>query len=565
MLESSPQSSRETISAGAIFVGRQQELAELRAALEESLAGQRRLAMLVGEPGIGKTRTAQELAAHAESRGVQVLWGRCYEEEGAPPYWPWVQPIRSYVQQRDAEQLQSEMGPGAADIAEIVPEIRRKLTDLELSPSLQPEQARFRLFDSITFFLKSAARSQPLMLILDDLHWADEPSLLLLSFLAQQLADSCIFVLGCYRDVELSRQHPLSATLAQLSREQVFQRHLLRGLSRDETGRLVEVTAGIRPNQPLVENVFAHTEGNPYFLTEVVRLLSQQGELGGTERGAPQPLRIPEGVREVIGQRLNRLSPECNRVLATASIIGREFNLDQLSRLFDDSSTGAGPRLSEEQLLEALGEALEVRLIEELPQAVGRYQFAHRLAQETLIQELSLTQRVRLHARIALALEELYGARVEEHAAELAYHFAQAETVTGIEKLVRYCLLAGEQALAAYAFEEALPQFERALAAKEDQPVDADTAALLFGLGRAQAATGGQVRAHEALGSLERAFEYYIDAGDVDRAVAAAEYPVRRPPGTTTGTMDLVSRVLALVPPDSHQAGRLLSTHGLTL
>ena len=323
------------------------------------------------------------------------------------------------------------------------PEIRRKLTDLEPPPPLQPEQARFRLFDSIVSFWKSAARSQPLMLVLDDLHWADEPSLLLLSFLAQQLADSCIFVVGCYRDVELSRQHPLSDTLAQLSREQAFQRHLLRGLSQDETGRLVEETAGIRPNQPLVENVFAHTEGNPYFLTEVVRLLAQQGELGEAEAGGPQPLRIPERVREVIGRRLNRLSQQCNRVLATASIIGREFGLDQLARPFDNYSTGVGQLISEDQVLEALEEALEARLIEELPQAVGRYQFAHRLAQETLIQELSLTQRVRLHARIALALEELYGARVNEHAAELAYHFAQAETVTGTEKLVRYCLLAG--------------------------------------------------------------------------------------------------------------------------
>ena len=191
-------------------------------------------------------------------------------------------------------------------------------------------------------------------------------------------------------------------------------------MSRDETGRLVEETAGIRPSQPLVENVFAHTEGNPYFLTEVVCLLSQQGGLDGAETGGTPKFRIPEGVREVIGQRLNRLSQECNRVLATASIIGREFSLGQLTRLFDDPSTGARQHLSEDQLLEAL----EMRLIEELPQPVGRYQFAHRLAQETLIQELSLTQRVRLHARIAVALEELYGARVEEHAAELAYHFA---------------------------------------------------------------------------------------------------------------------------------------------
>ena len=148
------------------FVGRQQELAGLKAALEESLAGRGRLVMLVGEPGIGKARLAQELASLAEQRGAQVLWGRSYEEEGAPPYWPWVQPIRSYVQQADPQQLASEMGPGATDIADLVPEIRGKLPDLELSPSLEPEQARFRLFDSIASFLKNAAQSRPTMVVL---------------------------------------------------------------------------------------------------------------------------------------------------------------------------------------------------------------------------------------------------------------------------------------------------------------------------------------------------------------------------------------------------------------
>ena len=223
------------------------------------------------------------------------------------------------------------MGPGAADIAEIVPEVREKLPGLDPPPYLEPQQARFRLFDSITGFLRNAARYQPLVLVLDDLHWADEPSLLLLRFLAQQLAGSSILVLGCYRDVELSRQHPLSETLAWLSREQAFQRHLLRGLSREETGRLIEEICAVRPSQPLVENVFVHTEGNPYFMTEVVRLLSLQGELEGAETGGPRHLRIPEGVREVIGQRLNQLSKRCNLALTTASVIGREFSLELLN------------------------------------------------------------------------------------------------------------------------------------------------------------------------------------------------------------------------------------------
>jgi predicted ATPase len=214
-----------SLAQGA-FVGRQREMGELKGALEQALSGQGRLVMLAGEPGIGKTRTVQELASYAASRGTRVLWGWCYEEASAPPYWPWVQPIHAYVQQRDSEQLRSEMGPGAADIAEVVSEVQGKLPSLEPPPALPPEQARFRLFDSIATFLKSAAQSQPLMLVLDDLHWADKPSLLLLQFLARQLGESHLLAVGCYRDLELSRQHPLSEALAQLSRLPVFQREL---------------------------------------------------------------------------------------------------------------------------------------------------------------------------------------------------------------------------------------------------------------------------------------------------------------------------------------------------
>ena len=205
--------SRSSRDIARVFVGRQREMAELTAALDDALSGHGRLVMLVGEPGIGKTRTAQELTSNAEALGANVLWGRCYVEGGTPPYWPWVQLIRSYVRQTNPEQLRSQMGPGAADIAEIVTEIRVRLLDLETPPALEQEEARFRLFDSITTFLKNAAQSQPLVLVLDDLHWADKPSLLLLQFLARELASTQserLLVLGSYRDVELSRQHPLS-------------------------------------------------------------------------------------------------------------------------------------------------------------------------------------------------------------------------------------------------------------------------------------------------------------------------------------------------------------------
>jgi len=295
--------------------------------------------MLAGEPGIGKTRTAQELASYAETRGTQVFWGRCYEEEGAPPYWPWVQTIRSYIQQPTPNQLLAEMGSDAADIAEIVPEILHKLTDLETPPSLEPEQARFRLFDSITTFLMNAAQNQPLILVLDDLHWADKPSLPLLQFLAREMGRSRLLVVGNYRDVELSRQHPLSETLAQLTRKPVFRRQLLRGLNQEDTQRFIASAASIEPSRGLVETIYAQTEGNPFFVHEVIRLLSEQGELTAGEFGGPQGIRIPEGVREVIGQRINRLSGHCNQALTITSVIGREFQFKLLSTSAGVSST----------------------------------------------------------------------------------------------------------------------------------------------------------------------------------------------------------------------------------
>jgi len=334
-----------------------------------------------------------------------------------PPYWPWVQAIRAYVQQCDAGQLRSEMGHGAANIADVIPEIHDKITDLKPSPNLEPEAARFRLFDSISTFLKNAAQSQPLMLVLDDLHWADKPSLLLLQFLARELAPTQsgrLLVVGTYRDVELSRQHPLSETLAQLSRSPGggFKRVVLRGLDYEDTAQLIEASAGIEPTTGLVEALYSHAEGNPFFMTEVIRLLSESGELTAEHIGTPEGLRIPEGVREVIGQRLNRLSEQCNEVLTTASIIGREFDFRLLNILSSE--------MSEDQLLQAVDEAVSFHLIEDVPGRMDRYRFSHALIQQTLVEEVTTSRRVRLHARIGEALEELYGDDAESHAAELA-------------------------------------------------------------------------------------------------------------------------------------------------
>ena len=551
--------------AGGVFVGRQREMGELKAALEDTLSGRGRLVTLVGEPGIGKTRTALELATYAGLRQAQVLWGRCYEDEGAPPYWPWVQAIRSYVRDVDPDQLRSEMGAGAADIAEVVSDVREQLPGLETPQQLEPEQARFRLFDSITAFLKSAGRRQPIVLVLDDLHWADHPSLLLLEFVARELASARVMVIGTYRDADLSRQHPLSRSLGELNRERLFQRVLLRGLDQEDVARFIELASGVTPPPGMLEAVHRQTEGNPLFVTEVVRLLVQEGELtqATADRRDSWSVRIPEGVREVIGRRLDRLSERCNETLTIASVIGREFTLEQLRPLVED--------MSEDRLLEVLEEALSARVIEEPAHAVGRYQFTHALIQETLSGELSTTGKVRLHARIAESLEATYGEEAEAHAAELAYHFAEAQTVLGTDRLALYSLLAGERALAAFAWEEGQAHFQRGLTAKgveltgSESADDEEAAALLFGQGRAMLSTAKRQEFHVAVDSLGRAFDYFADAGEIEKAVSVAEYPYSSSTGLDTGISKLIARALSLVPPESHASGRLLFRYGYVL
>ena len=558
-------------SSNRVFVGRQREMLTLTAAMADVLAGQGRLAMLAGEPGIGKTRTAQELAAHAETLGAQVLWGRCSSAQGAPSYWPWVQVIRSNIQGQDAAQLSADMGAGAADIAEIVPEVKQLLPGLPPPPALEPEQARFRLFDSITNYLKSASQRQPLVLVMEDLHWADQPSLLMLEFLARELAKCRLFVLGTYRDTELTPAHPLHQTLGELAREPAFPQVSLAGLDEEDEGRFIEIAASFSPPADLVTAVHAMTEGNPLFMTEVVRLLVDNGELSSESDALTQEwkFKIPGAVSAVIRSRLDRLSDSCNQVLRVASLTGRDFDLGLLEWL-KDARVDLESSLPAAALLGLLEEALAARVIEEVPDSVGRYQFSHVLIQESLSGQLSSVRRARMHADIGQALEDRYQDNANDHAAELAYHFSQSETVTGPDKLVRYSLQAGEQALAAYAFEDALSHFERGLAAKKVvvselassgfEAPDEQAAELRFGLARAQRFTLPRHRLSEVEITIKPAFDYYVRVGDVPQALAITDFIggqlVRGPISAT-----IFTEALNLVPSDSRESGRILSRY----
>lgn len=539
---------------GTPFIGRAQEMARITTALDEAIEGSGGLVMLTGDPGIGKTRVTEELTHVAVDHGAQVIRGACYEGGHAPPYRPWTQAIRSLLT-KPSEAIMVALDSRAAVIAEIYPDIKNIVPNLEKAPVVDPEQARFRLFDTVTSLLSEIAAAQSLVILLDDLHWADHSSLDLLEFVARELSTASMLLVGSYRDTELSRQHPLSATLGTLARDRQFQRIPLRGLGRNEVDRLIEAVGGVAFPVELIEEIHDRTEGNPFFITEVMRDLSREAIERGGDIDMVGSFRIPEGVREAVGIRLNQLSGECNQMLRTAAVIGREFDFALLAAVSEE--------LSEEAMLDAINDALGAGVIRDLRGPDERYEFTHALIQQTLADELSTSQQTRLHSEFVAAIEQLHGDNLKYHSAELAYHSEEAGSAIAAEKMIRYALMAGERALATYAWEEALGHFQRGLASKTGLEMDVDKAALLFGLARAQARTLVRHRIHEAVSTVRPAFDYYVAAGDVLAAIAIAEYPFDSE--VDLSLAQLLVEALRLVPSDSHQAGLVLSRYGLAL
>jgi hypothetical protein len=482
---------------GRVFVGRNPELGELRAGLDRAMAGRGSVLLVAGEPGIGKSELADRLGAEASTRGAEVLWGRSWEGEGAPPYWPWAQIIRSHVGEREGAALESTFGAATPYMAQIVPELRDRLPDLPVPPPLDSEQARFRLFDAITTFLDRAAETRPLVLILDDLHWADKPSLLLLRFLAREMVEARLLVVAIYRDVEVSRGHPLAEVLPALRQERTVERLLLRGLPEEDVCVMLAALRGESVPEALARAISRETEGNPFFVQEIVRHLVDEGMLGPegaqwSSRSRIADMRLPESVRDVIGRRLGRLSAACTKCLTAAAVLGKEFGLDALERIAD---------LEAEHVLEALEEAVTARVVEEVPHVIGRYRFAHTLIRETLYEELRTLERVRRHHRVGEVLEGLYARNLEPHLAELAHHFLEALPGGDVGKAVDYATRAGDRANTQLAYEDAAIHYERALQAREleEQPDERPRCELLLKLGEAQWSAGGFERPMESM------------------------------------------------------------------
>jgi hypothetical protein len=457
------------------FVGRTEELAQLRTALTEARAGRGQVVLLAGEPGIGKSRTAHEIAAEARTTGFEVLCGRSWEEEGAPAFWPWVQALRTWLERLDEAALRTMCGPEAAVLAQLAPDVAERIPGLAAPPRLKPAEARFRLFDAVTRLLRRAAAVRPVLLVLDDLHRADVPSLRLLQFLARELADVKLLVVGTYRDADDSSDPVFRAVLSELWREPATRHLRLPGLEPSDIAHYIELVSRGPVAESLAAELQVRTGGNPFFLRELVRLLLDEG---GLDRIEKLDDRVPQGVRAAVERRLEVLSDQTRTSLGLAAVAGRVFSLGTLV---------AAGEVAVEPVLNHLEQASAAGLITELPEAPGRYRFAHVLVRDALYTALSGVRRMRLHLRVGEAMERLHGHHIDLHLAELAHHFRQANDSDARIKAAGYAARAGERALALYAYEEAARQFQLALDAGDESDRQAD---LLLKVADAQVRAG---------------------------------------------------------------------------
>lgn len=452
------------------FVGRVEELADLASALDEAASGHGALVLVTGEPGIGKTRLMSELAQLAEARGVRAVTGRCWEAGGAPPYWPWTQVVRGAG--GDLERLAAgESREGARTVV--------------------PGGDRIRLFDAVARFLADAADEQPLLVTLDDVHAADEASLLLLRFLGTALGKAGVLLVASYRETE-QRVRELGEAFAELAR--VGRRIPLRGLTSADIEAYVATVTGSRPTRTVVTRLHEITGGNPFFAGEIVRLLAAETPLKTLDERIKDPfLRIPEEIRTLIRRRVATLPTEAVRILRIAAVIGREFDLLLLERT---------SRLTPARLLDVLGEAIAVGVtVEATPR---RYAFAHELVRETLYDDLPSGRRLELHRDVGRLLKSVYAEDLDPHLSEVARHLYLAAPLGDAGEALEHLILAGDRAAALLAYEEAAIHYHRALALL---PVSAALRGeLLLRLGDAQWRSGD--------GSAARTtFEAAIDSG----------------------------------------------------
>jgi DNA-binding SARP family transcriptional activator len=501
----------EFASQDGVF-NRRAELDLLQRAFDALHVDQGQIVLLAGEPGIGKTRLAETLAHFAGLSGATVLSARCHEAEGAPAFWPWLQIVRSGLKSIPAELLTADLGLEAGPIAQVVPDIRALLPDTPVPPALDPDQARFRFFESVTTFLVRLSERHPLVLVVDDLHWADRSSLMLLEFLGDEIAAHRIMLVATYRDADAAGNVALIRALERLNRSRATQRIMLTGFAIRDTAQYGEFIAGRPLPENLVATIYERSNGNPFFLREVVQLLAQEGRESDPSELGRWGTTVPLGVREAVTLRLSRLSDDARRVLVDATVIGSGFGLELLS---------AVSTLSVDRVLDLLEEAVALGVIAEDSNHPNRFRFTHILVRQTLYESLIVARRARIHARIGDALEQISASSADPPYAELAHHFYLAAATGEPERALKYLTAAAEQSMARLAYTEAVDQYRRAVEIldrfmPERQKTQFD---VLLMLARAEAAAGesGDARMH-----CLRSVDLARSTGDAERLARAA-------------------------------------------
>ncbi len=501
-------------------VGREAEMQSLVDATKRVAGGSEREVLLIsGEAGLGKTTLVAEAARVAFEGGACVLLGHC-EEDLATPYQHFAEALGHYITHAPEDQLLAHVATHGSELARLVPALARRIPDLPASKATDADTERFLLFAAVVGLLTELSAHQPVVLVLDDLQWADKGTLLLLRSLVAAEQAMRVLVLGTYRDSELSHSHPLLDTLAALRRQNGVSRIELTGLDDSGVVSFMEAAAGQTldgAGVSLAHAVYRETDGNPFFVSELLRHLSETGAIHQDATGrwvaedSLDQTALPDSVREVIGARVGRLGPEAESVLSMAAVIGRDFDLDVLARA---TST------SEDEVLDILDGAAAVALVRELANAPGRYIFAHALIQHTLYEDLGPTRRARAHRHVAEALEDVCGDRPGERVGELARHWFSAIQPIDLTKAMNYSRQAGDAALSALAPANALRYYAQALDLYS-QATDLDLVLgidLAIGLGTAQRQTGDPAFRDTLLDAAHRA----ADLGDTDRLVAAA-------------------------------------------
>ena len=547
------------------LIGRQSEIAELEERWNLACggagpgmvpgldpdAGGGRIVLLAGDAGVGKTTLIAELARRVHNAGAIVLAGRS-PRETVVPYQPFLEALRHWALNALVADLRASTREYGPELARLIPELRRRVPDLPSPPQDEPETERYRLFEAVVGLLTELSRSAPVLLVLDDLQWADRPSLLLLRHLARATNPARLLILGSYRSAE--RGDTFTNALTELRRDRLSSELDIKGLDEAETAELVRLRASEAPARAFARALYEETEGNPFFVEEIIRHLIEAGvQVGSASASELQRFGLPEGVKQVIAFRLGRLDAPAAELLRVAAVIGRDIDGELLEGVV---------QLGEDEFLAALEEALGAVLLVESDERTGSYLFSHALIRETLYESMSALRRARIHKRVGEAIEAAQGRRHERYLPELAYHFTRGADPDDAEKAITYALRAGEQATTMLAHEEAAEHYARALDVQGRFQPDASErrCELLLRLGEARVRGGERARGSSAFRDAAALAEQLGDGAALARAAIGASRLYVQPPGVVdTELIAMIERALELSPDRTVVRVRLLA------